>query len=129
MQGLGHADAGSQLRGAADQPWTTAAPSNSLTPPPLRGSAGPCPAPPPLQPDLQRAPSRAAPRHPAPCEPRPPPLPLARPPGADSLAHDRLGCFNLSMRGHGEAVEFMKSFNVPMLVTGGGGYTKHNVAR
>jgi hypothetical protein len=33
------------------------------------------------------------------------------------------------MRGHGEAVSFMKSFNVPMLVTGGGGYTKHNVAR
>jgi histone deacetylase 1/2 len=51
------------------------------------------------------------------------------PAGADSLANDRLGCFNLSMRGHGEAVSFMKSFNVPMLVTGGGGYTKHNVAR
>jgi len=33
------------------------------------------------------------------------------------------------MKGHGEAVEFMKAFNVPMLVTGGGGYTKHNVAR
>jgi histone deacetylase 1/2 len=33
------------------------------------------------------------------------------------------------MRGHGEAVDFMKAFNVPMLVTGGGGYTKHNVAR
>lgn len=33
------------------------------------------------------------------------------------------------MKGHGEAVEFMKGFNVPMLVTGGGGYTKHNVAR
>lgn len=49
--------------------------------------------------------------------------------GADSLAHDRLGCFNLSMKGHGEAVAFMKQFNVPMLVTGGGGYTKHNVAR
>ncbi|WIA14112.1 hypothetical protein OEZ85_002657 [Tetradesmus obliquus] len=49
--------------------------------------------------------------------------------GADSLANDRLGCFNLSMRGHGEAVSFMKSFGVPMLVTGGGGYTKHNVAR
>eukprot|EP00878_Enallax_costatus_P037975 GHUV01043091.1.p2 GENE.GHUV01043091.1~~GHUV01043091.1.p2 ORF type:complete len:127 (+),score=27.21 GHUV01043091.1:975-1355(+) len=49
--------------------------------------------------------------------------------GADSLANDRLGCFNLSMKGHGEAVSFMKSFNVPMLVTGGGGYTKHNVAR
>lgn len=50
-------------------------------------------------------------------------------PGADSLANDRLGCFNLSTKGHGEAVAFMKSFNVPMLVTGGGGYTKHNVAR
>eukprot|EP00879_Flechtneria_rotunda_P029411 GHRR01031814.1.p1 GENE.GHRR01031814.1~~GHRR01031814.1.p1 ORF type:complete len:398 (+),score=95.05 GHRR01031814.1:808-2001(+) len=49
--------------------------------------------------------------------------------GADSLANDRLGCFNLSTRGHGEAVAFMKTFNVPMLVTGGGGYTKHNVAR
>ncbi|KAF8061327.1 HDA9 [Scenedesmus sp. PABB004] len=49
--------------------------------------------------------------------------------GADSLANDRLGCFNLSMKGHGEAVSFMKGFGVPMLVTGGGGYTKHNVAR
>lgn len=49
--------------------------------------------------------------------------------GADSLAHDRLGCFNLSLKGHGEAVAFIKSFNVPLLVTGGGGYTKHNVAR
>ena len=33
------------------------------------------------------------------------------------------------MKGHGEAVEFIKKFNVPLLVTGGGGYTKHNVAR
>jgi acetoin utilization deacetylase AcuC-like enzyme len=49
--------------------------------------------------------------------------------GADSLAHDRLGCFNLSTKGHGEAVKFMKEYGVPMLVTGGGGYTKHNVAR
>lgn len=49
--------------------------------------------------------------------------------GADSLAHDRLGCFNLSLKGHGEAVEYLKRFGVPMLVTGGGGYTKHNVAR
>ncbi len=31
--------------------------------------------------------------------------------------------------GHGECVEFMKSFNVPMLVLGGGGYTVRNVAR
>jgi histone deacetylase 1/2 len=27
--------------------------------------------------------------------------------GADSLAHDRLGCFNLTIKGHGEAVEFL----------------------
>ncbi|EIE27745.1 class I RPD3 type histone deacetylase protein [Coccomyxa subellipsoidea C-169] len=49
--------------------------------------------------------------------------------GADSLAADRLGCFNLSLEGHAEAVRFMKKFNVPMLVTGGGGYTKNNVSR
>ncbi|CAD7697394.1 unnamed protein product [Ostreobium quekettii] len=49
--------------------------------------------------------------------------------GADSLAHDRLGCFNLSLKGHAEAVKFMKNFGVPMLVTGGGGYTKANVSR
>jgi acetoin utilization deacetylase AcuC-like enzyme len=49
--------------------------------------------------------------------------------GADSLASDRLGCFNLSIRGHGECVKFMKSFKVPMLVLGGGGYTIRNVAR
>ncbi|KAI8819317.1 uncharacterized protein EV422DRAFT_568749 [Fimicolochytrium jonesii] len=49
--------------------------------------------------------------------------------GADSLASDRLGSFNLSIRGHGECVKFMKSFKVPMLVLGGGGYTIRNVAR
>ncbi|GAX79964.1 hypothetical protein CEUSTIGMA_g7403.t1 [Chlamydomonas eustigma] len=49
--------------------------------------------------------------------------------GADSLAHDRLGCFNMSLKGHGEAIRFMKEFGIPMLVTGGGGYTKRNVAR
>uniref|UniRef100_A0A7S0RD65 Histone deacetylase n=1 Tax=Chlamydomonas leiostraca TaxID=1034604 RepID=A0A7S0RD65_9CHLO len=49
--------------------------------------------------------------------------------GADSLANDRLGCFNMSLRGHGEALRFMKEFGVPMLVTGGGGYIKSNVAR
>ncbi|KAI8916900.1 hypothetical protein BC831DRAFT_485668 [Entophlyctis helioformis] len=49
--------------------------------------------------------------------------------GADSLASDRLGCFNLSIKGHGECVRFMKSFRVPMLVLGGGGYTIRNVAR
>ena len=39
--------------------------------------------------------------------------------GADSLGGDKLGDFNLSIRQHAEAVDFMKSFNVPMLVTGG----------
>jgi len=49
--------------------------------------------------------------------------------GADSLAGDRLGCFNLSSKGHGQCVEYVKSFNIPMLVLGGGGYTIRNVAR
>ncbi|THG03517.1 hypothetical protein TEA_013727 [Camellia sinensis var. sinensis] len=49
--------------------------------------------------------------------------------GADSLAGDRLGCFNLSIDGHAECVKFVKKFNLPLLVTGGGGYTKENVAR
>eukprot|EP00039_Didymoeca_costata_P001873 m.55846 g.55846 ORF g.55846 m.55846 type:complete len:573 (+) comp11005_c0_seq1:90-1808(+) len=49
--------------------------------------------------------------------------------GADSLAGDRLGCFNLSLNGHAGCVEFMKSFNKPLLLLGGGGYTIRNVAR
>lgn len=49
--------------------------------------------------------------------------------GADSLAGDRLGCFNLSIDGHAQCVRFVKKFNLPLLVTGGGGYTKENVAR
>lgn len=49
--------------------------------------------------------------------------------GADSLACDRLGCFNLSLKGHGECVAFVKSFRIPLLVLGGGGYTIKNVAR
>lgn len=49
--------------------------------------------------------------------------------GADSLACDRLGCFNLSIKGHGRCVEYMRDFNIPMLVLGGGGYTIRNVAR
>lgn len=49
--------------------------------------------------------------------------------GADSLAGDRLGCFSLSSKGHGECVNFVKDFNVPTLILGGGGYTPRNVAR
>tara|TARA_B110000305_G_C19450877_1_gene647864 strand:+ start:808 stop:2082 length:1275 start_codon:yes stop_codon:yes gene_type:complete len=49
--------------------------------------------------------------------------------GADSLSGDRLGCFNLSIRGHAECLKFMQSFDIPLLVLGGGGYTIRNVAR
>ncbi|XP_076440662.1 putative histone deacetylase 1-B [Babylonia areolata] len=49
--------------------------------------------------------------------------------GADSLAYDRIGCFNLTLKGHGKCVEFMKSLNVPLLLLGGGGYNPKNVAR
>jgi len=47
--------------------------------------------------------------------------------GADSLSGDRLGCFNLSAWGHGAALNHIKSKGVPVLVTGGGGYTLRNV--
>lgn len=49
--------------------------------------------------------------------------------GGDSLSGDRLGCFNLSMKGHANCVSFVKSFGMPTLVLGGGGYTMRNVAR
>ncbi|XP_074563122.1 histone deacetylase 19-like [Curcuma longa] len=49
--------------------------------------------------------------------------------GADSLSGDRLGCFNLSVKGHADCVRYMRSFNVPLLLLGGGGYTLRNVAR
>ncbi|KAK8058146.1 hypothetical protein PG994_008594 [Apiospora phragmitis] len=49
--------------------------------------------------------------------------------GGDSLSGDRLGCFNLSMAGHSNCVKYVKSFNLPTLVLGGGGYTMRNVAR
>mmetsp|Transcript_10132 Transcript_10132/g.12184 ORF Transcript_10132/g.12184 Transcript_10132/m.12184 type:complete len:557 (+) Transcript_10132:102-1772(+) len=49
--------------------------------------------------------------------------------GADSITGDRLGCWNLSLRGHGMAVAFMKTFGIPLVLLGGGGYTPRNVAR
>uniref|UniRef100_A0A8I5ND05 histone deacetylase n=1 Tax=Papio anubis TaxID=9555 RepID=A0A8I5ND05_PAPAN len=49
--------------------------------------------------------------------------------GSDSLSGDGLGCFNLTIKGHAKCVEFVKSFNLPMLMLGGGGYTICNVAR
>ncbi|KAJ8287421.1 hypothetical protein COCON_G00000800 [Conger conger] len=38
--------------------------------------------------------------------------------GADSLSGDRLGCFNLTIKGHAKCVEYMKSFNLPLLMLG-----------
>ena len=49
--------------------------------------------------------------------------------GADSLAGDRLGCFNLTINGHAECVRFVLAQKVPTLILGGGGYTIRNVAR
>jgi histone deacetylase HOS2 len=49
--------------------------------------------------------------------------------GADSLAGDRLGRFNLQVQGHGACVEFCKKLGLPLLILGGGGYTPRNVAR
>ena len=49
--------------------------------------------------------------------------------GGDSLSGDRLGCFNLSMKGHANCVNYVKSFGLPTLVLGGGGYTMRNVSR
>lgn len=49
--------------------------------------------------------------------------------GADSLAGDKLGVFNLSLFGHSSCVDFLKTFNIPLLILGGGGYTISNVVR
>lgn len=49
--------------------------------------------------------------------------------GTDSLSGDRLGLFNLSVRGHSECVQFIRSFRIPMIMIGGGGYTLRNVPR
>eukprot|EP00187_Rhodella_violacea_P000118 CAMPEP_0174902460 /NCGR_PEP_ID=MMETSP0167-20121228/37849_1 /TAXON_ID=38298 /ORGANISM="Rhodella maculata, Strain CCMP736" /LENGTH=387 /DNA_ID=CAMNT_0016144475 /DNA_START=61 /DNA_END=1224 /DNA_ORIENTATION=- len=49
--------------------------------------------------------------------------------GADSLAKDRIGCFNLTVKGHGNCVRFVRNFGVPTLVLGGGGYNIRSVAR
>jgi len=59
--------------------------------------------------------------------------------GADSLAGDKLGGFNLTLDGklwftvevtnkadslgHAECARFVKSFNIPTMMLGGGGYT------
>jgi histone deacetylase 1/2 len=49
--------------------------------------------------------------------------------GADSLSGDRLGTHNTTVRAHGSCVSLVKSWGLPMLLLGGGGYTIRNVAR
>ena len=53
----------------------------------------------------------------------------ARCAGADSLAGDKLGVFNISISGHADCLKFVKGYGLPMLVLGGGGYKISNVAR
>jgi len=49
--------------------------------------------------------------------------------GADSIAGDRLGCWNLSIKGHAECIKYVQAKGLPLLVLGGGGYSLRNVAR
>lgn len=49
--------------------------------------------------------------------------------GADSLANDTLGSFNMTIKGHANCLQFVKGFGIPTLVLGGGGYNICNVAR
>lgn len=49
--------------------------------------------------------------------------------GTDSLSGDKLGCFNLSIKGHGECVNYIRKKGIPLLLLGGGGYTLRNIAR
>lgn len=38
--------------------------------------------------------------------------------GADSLAYDRLGTNNITIKGHGSCVKLIKSWGLPLLVLG-----------
>lgn len=49
--------------------------------------------------------------------------------GADSVAGDLLGQFNVSSDGHAACVDHACRLGIPTLVLGGGGYTMANVAR
>jgi acetoin utilization deacetylase AcuC-like enzyme len=51
--------------------------------------------------------------------------------GADSIASDKIGKFNLSTEGHASAGRWLREQhpNIPVMVLGGGGYTISNVAR
>ncbi|KAL1230078.1 Histone deacetylase 1 [Trichinella pseudospiralis] len=49
--------------------------------------------------------------------------------GTDSLAGDRLGRLNLTLKGHSNCVKFVISKNIPLILLGGGGYRPANAAR
>jgi len=49
--------------------------------------------------------------------------------GADCLANDPLGAFNLSSETLLKCISLMKSWSLPMMILGGGGYEKANTAR
>lgn len=49
--------------------------------------------------------------------------------GADSLCGDRLGCFNLTVKGHSDCVKHVQAKGIPTLVVGGGGYNIRSVSR
>ena len=48
--------------------------------------------------------------------------PSPRSAGADSLAGDKLGPFNLSIPCHGRCHAFLAAYGLPLLALGGGGY-------
>jgi acetoin utilization deacetylase AcuC-like enzyme len=49
--------------------------------------------------------------------------------GADSLAGDELGDFNLTSHGHGACIKKVLGLNIPVVLLGGGGYNVVNVAK
>lgn len=49
--------------------------------------------------------------------------------GADSLTGDKIGHFELTIGAYGECLDFLRRFNTPLILLGGGGYTVENVAR
>lgn len=49
--------------------------------------------------------------------------------GADSLAEDRLGKFNLSIKGHGSCLRHILNKGIKVIMLGGGGYTINNVSK
>ena len=49
--------------------------------------------------------------------------------GSDSIVGDRIGGFNLTIEGHGNAFKHVLSKKIPTVCLGGGGYTAENVSR